>query len=64
MRWQAHLLSLTPRRMVSVVNQPRRTTMFEENVVTFSSDPDALVFWSVSLLGTLYLLLIPLMEKL
>ncbi len=38
--------------------------MFEENVLTYSSDPDALVFWSVSLLGALYLLLVPLLEKL
>lgn len=32
--------------------------MFEENVLTFPADPDALVFWSVSLLGTCYLLAI------
>lgn len=36
--------------------------MFEENVLTFSSDPDALVFWSVSVLGTLYLLIIQLAD--
>ena len=38
--------------------------MFEENILTFSSDPDALVFWSVSVLGTLYLLTIQCVELL
>ncbi|MEN9356359.1 MAG: hypothetical protein RL695_530 [Pseudomonadota bacterium] len=37
--------------------------MFEENVVPFSGEPDALVFWSTSLLVVAYLLLIPLLEK-
>jgi hypothetical protein len=36
--------------------------MFEENVVTFSVDTDAWVFWSVNLLAAIYLLLIPLLE--
>jgi len=36
--------------------------LIEENILTYSSDPDALVFWSVSVLGTVYLLGIQIIE--